>query len=275
MVMKRVIIIASFVLGFLVAPAQAGALNNANLVLWWTPVIYQQDDGLNPMARENVFTAVNYDKDWRANNNWDNLPYYPPSPSVYYSLVESDTHYFIGYYLYYPRHTSGSKHEHDMIGALVVVKKGSDNFGQLELLLTYSNDEWHKRSSSHVCCESNHPILKISTGTHEIANERAQVGGAYPLPLPGSTIGTIRERGGYQLLDLQELWQHRNDIGQNRTFNRWGYFDSNSRLNTSAPWVWEYRRINWLARPAELVQHIQGNGNKPVTYISNPYIGAQ
>jgi hypothetical protein len=251
---------------------QATAGSDADMVLWWAPIIYQQDDGQNPMARENTFTAVNYDRDWRANNNWENLPYYPPGAAVYYSLVESDTHYFIGYYLYYPRHTGGTKHEHDMGGVLAVVQKGADKFGQLELLLIYNNNEWLKLSGSHVRRENGHPILVVSTGTHEISNEREPgPGGAYPMPLT-SGQSTAPAHGGYRLVDLQELWQHRNDIGQNRTFNRWGYFDSDY-LNVAAPWVWEYHRINWLAKPAEMLQRIHDTANQTVKYLNNPYAG--
>ncbi len=270
--MKCVIIVV-FLLGVLVTPVQAGTASDADMALWWAPVIYQQDDGRNPIARENTFTTVNYDHDWRADNNWENLPYYPPVPAVYYSLVESDTHYFIGYYLYYPRHTGATKHENDMSGVMVVVQKSNDKYGQLEMLLVYGNNNCAKISYSHVWRENSyHPILVVSAGTHEITNERAPgPGGAYPLfPTSGQTAAA---HGGYRLVDLQELWQHRNDIGQNRTFNRWGYFDSGEYINVAAPWVWEYRKTNWLAKPAEMLQRIYGGANQPVKYLNNPYAG--
>ncbi|BBB91972.1 MAG TPA: hypothetical protein PKA28_06155 [Methylomusa anaerophila] len=269
--MKRAFITGLFLLALLIAPVQTPAAGNADLIWQWAPVIYQQDDHQNPIARENVFTVVNFDRDWRTNNNWINLPYYSPNAAVYYSLVESDTHYFIGYYLYYPRHAGGTNHEHDMIGAMAVVQKKADKSGQLELLLTYSNNEWLKLGGSQVKVENGHPILTVRAGTHGISNRQAPgTGGTYPL-LPNGARSDTTARGNYQLVDLQELWQNRNDIGQNRTFSRWGYFDSNSYLNTGAPWAWQYRGINWLAKPAELAQLIQGVQNKPGTYLTNPY----
>ncbi|CQR74685.1 hypothetical protein SOV_28000 [Sporomusa ovata DSM 2662] len=267
--MKHILLTVLFLLGLLVDPVQAGTVSDANMIAWWAPAIFQQDDTRNPLARENVFTVVNYDRDWRGNNNWENLSYYPPTPAVYYSLAESDTHYFIGYYLYYPRRTGRNKHEHDMVGALTVVKKGSEKFGHLELLLVFSDNNWLTVKGSQVWCKNGHPILKVSDGNHEISNERAPgPGGAYPRsPADSQAAGQC----GYKLVDLQELWQHRNDIGPNRTFNRWGYFDGDSYLNVAAPWAWEYRRINWLANPAEILQRIKGRAKQPVKYLSNPY----
>ena len=271
--MKHTLVAAVFLLALFLVPVQVNAAGAAAMIFRWAPVIYQQDNGRDPMARENTCTTVNYDRDWRANNNWENLPYYPPEPAVYYSLVESDTHYFIGYYLYYPRHAGGSKHEHDMAGVMAVVQKGGDQYGQMEMLLVYSNNDWLKLNGSHVRCENGRPILVVSAGTHDIANERPPgPGGAYPLPLTGGQ-GSAAAHGGYRLADLQELWQHRNDIGQNRTFNSWGYFDSDSYRNAAAPWVWKYHKTNWLDQPAEMLQRIHGQASLPVKYLINPYAG--
>lgn len=271
--MKRILIAVLFLLGLFAAPVQAGAVSDADVIWWWAPVIYQRDDGRgDPMARENIFTTVNYDLDWRGNNNWENLPYYPPSPAVYYSLVESDTHYFLGYYLYYPRHTGGNRHEHDMTGVMAVVQKNDDKYGKLELLLIYNNDDWTKVGGGHTRRDNGHPILVVSAGAHEIANERAPgPAGAYPQPLTSSQ-SAMAVHGGYKLVDLQEFWQHRDDTGQNRTFNRWGYFDSDTYINAAAPWAWDYRRTNWLAKPAEMLQRIHGP-KRPVKYLNNPYGG--
>lgn len=280
MIMKHALTTALFLLVLLVTPVQANALSDAAVILQWAPVIHQQDHDQNPLSRENIFTVVNFDRDWRMNNNWENLPYYPPNAAVYYSLVESDTHYFIGYYLYYPRHIGKAQHEHDMAGVLAVVQKGS---GQLELLLTYNHNECLKWNGSHVRLEAGHPSLVVSAGTHEISPVKTYEaapgpGGICPLspekqvPGTGSQTGTASS-AVYQLVDLKELWQRCNDIGQSRTFSRWGYFDSYYYFDATAPWMWEYNRINWLAKPAELVSRGHGNHRQPITYLKNPYAG--
>lgn len=79
-------------------------------------------------------TAADYDGDWNARNNWNNLTAYKDAllPLIYYDVKETETHYFIGYYLYYPKdddHDEGGRHENDMEGMLVVVRKGSENGG--------------------------------------------------------------------------------------------------------------------------------------------------
>jgi hypothetical protein len=79
-------------------------------------------------------------------------------------------------------------------------------------------------------------------------------------------------RSSYRLVALTELWQRRNDIGQSRTFNRWGYFDSYYYPNVAAPWIWQYNGISWLLKPAELTQYFQRIPAKPETYLFNPYL---
>jgi hypothetical protein len=278
--MQRALMTALFLLVLLITPVQAGATSETAVILRWAPVIHQQDNDQNPLSRENIFTVANFDLDWRMNNNWGNLPYYPPGAAVYYSLVESDTHYFIGYYLYYPRHIGKVQHEHDMAGVLAVVQKGSE---QLELLLTYNHNEFLKWNGSHVRLEAGHPSLVVSAGTHEISLVKTYEaapgpGGIFPLPPEKQVPATGGQTGTassavYRLVDLKELWQRCNDIGQSRTFSRWGYFDSYYYFDAAVPWMWEYNRINWLAKPAELVRRIHGNDRQPITYLKNPYAG--
>lgn len=124
-----------------------------------------------------------------------------------------------------------------------------------------------------------HPVLRISAGTHNLSIINAgdslpNSGGIYPLlpPAAGLRQGTV-SHSNYLLVDFNELWQRRKDIDQNRTFERWGYFDSYYHRDVTAPWLWEYGRLNWLAQPGELVQRIQDARREPVAYLDNPYAG--
>ena len=66
----------------------------------WAPVHYQ-DTARNPKA--DYITNFDYDGDWRATNNWDNLHRAPLRAYVYYSLTETKTHWFVMYMFFHPR----------------------------------------------------------------------------------------------------------------------------------------------------------------------------
>lgn len=125
------------------------------------PVIVQKVDNANPrgdfIARVDFtdpgnlasltgnWAAVNEmdppakkEKEWKAFIKKDPIPFkYKLLPHVYYSVVETPTHYFIMYAAYHPQdwespdtpwrsqgpRWKGSEHEHDMEGALVIVSK--------------------------------------------------------------------------------------------------------------------------------------------------------
>jgi hypothetical protein len=249
----------------------------------WAPVICQVDNSDGLTAQQNIFTLVNYDRDWRLNNNWYNLLFYQLERAMYYSVVESDSHYFIGYYQYYPRHIGGGDHEHDMTGVLVAVNKTSDGSGKLDMVVTYNNNKWKKWDGSQVRLEGGHPVLNISAVTHEItaagkSNRVLPAAGIYEISSSGNLKGQGNNKAlqegahaSYRLISLTQLWEHRQDIGQGRVFTRWGYFDSYNAVKVKAPWVWEYRQFNWLTKPGELIQYFKRKHVKSCNYLDNPY----
>ncbi|OXM16078.1 hypothetical protein CGZ75_05085 [Paenibacillus herberti] len=111
----------------------------------FAPVIYQNVrkkgvfragylDNYNYKIYADYLTKVNYDGDWNGSNNWQNLDANKDQLGayVYYDVKETETHYYIGYYTYYPMDDAGAdgdRHENDMEGVLVVVRKGAENDG--------------------------------------------------------------------------------------------------------------------------------------------------
>lgn len=283
--MKTTWIITTLLVGLLLPPGGACRAAGLDAVLQWAPVVYQQDKRDNPVAQENIFTTVNFDNDWRTDNNSGDLPFYPPAAAAYYSVVESDAHYFIGYYFYYPRHLGSDQHENDMGGILLAVRKAADGPDRLDLLLSFSNNQWRKWEGPRVVLTAGRPTVVVSSGTHEItalegSGRAPSSESLFPLPELASTQSPGRRNikkaySGYLLVDLDDIWSRRKDIGKRHTFSRWGYFDGYYYLNTPAPWVWEYRGQNWLSQPAELVQSFQGSPPKPVNYLDNPYLAAK
>jgi len=238
----------------------------------WAPVLYLADQSDGMAAPQNVFTIVNFDLDWRLNNNWYNLRFYPLEKAMYYSVVECETHYLISYYQYYPRYAGGGGHEHDMTGILAAIKKIADGADQLDMLVTYSNHRWQSWDGNKVRVENGHPLLQVKGETHEIyacVKNRTllQTSNIYAL----GAGDQLKVHTGYRLIPLEQLWEQRQDIGQGRIFARWGYFDSYNAVKVAAPWGWNYREFNWLANPGELIQRFRGRHVTACNYLSNPY----
>ena len=117
----------------------------------WAPVHYQDvdptgGDGLN--GRADYITAINFDGDWDAQNNWENLedPIHSVDAYGYYSVVQTSTHWFILYAYYHPRDWVDLEdfnldtHENDMEGLLTIVRRpaqeGPNEFGELQGMIT-------------------------------------------------------------------------------------------------------------------------------------------
>ena len=104
--MKKKIQILSGILAaslFLSIPAVADELPSAgynDLVEYWAPTIYQ-DVTTDYDVRADFITRFDFDGDWSGVNNWENTFLYPLTSAVYYSVQETETHYFINL-LFFP-----------------------------------------------------------------------------------------------------------------------------------------------------------------------------
>lgn len=274
--MKRYIMITIAVrLLTFVNSAQADASVPMDVVLRWAPVIEQQNYSANPVDRVNVFTKVNFDQDWRTNNNSLNLPFVSVvDPAVYYSLVESTTHYFVGYYLYYPRYGGEQEHENDMIGVLMALRKPGVEAENVEMILSYSNGKWKQWESFKNLSFKSRFMISIQSGIHEIETLRTLTKPGDLLFYPHSS-DLYKERQYYRLTDLTELWERRNYIGPGHVFSRWGYFDGYYYTNTTVPWIWAHNRIQWLSTPGELMQDVLHLPETAITYQNNEYKGGE
>lgn len=115
----------------------------------WAPIHYQSirtndgpfnNNGLN--GKSDSLCSIDFDGDWNAINNWENLNNYRTQPSVYYYVAATSTHYFITYGFFHPRDWTKfnffhfAQHENDLEGALFVIEKDSSEWGKL--ILGYS-----------------------------------------------------------------------------------------------------------------------------------------
>src|SRR5262249_50340941 len=116
---------------------------------------------------------------WIGWNNWENLDNYGYAVRsyVYYSVVESETHYFIGYYTFHARDDGpldADKNENDLEGALLVIQKDGSPYGRMQPseeeahhdLFQYTNDTSISSGSDdiddYLWLRDNRPLLYIS-----------------------------------------------------------------------------------------------------------------
>jgi hypothetical protein len=142
------------------------------LAYFHAPILFQdtevrgqsQDEGNvasvdQPIQRRGDFIArFDFDGDWNGLNNWANFAKRPAADKkkdtmarayVYYSVVETETHYFINYSAFHaqdrePRCADVECHENDLEGGLHVVKKGPENsgMGTLWMMMYLAHDNW-------------------------------------------------------------------------------------------------------------------------------------
>jgi hypothetical protein len=96
-----------------------------DIVRRWAPIHYQ--DVHKSRFREDYISKIDFDGNWKTIGNWDTMENFPLPPAVYFSLVETHTHWFIIYGFYHPRDWSDipfdDQHENDFEGYLAIIQK--------------------------------------------------------------------------------------------------------------------------------------------------------
>jgi hypothetical protein len=140
------------------------AISKEDIAYYWAPIWYQNTGG---MGIRDFITKFDFDGNWIGADNWDNLMAQVDAPnedivilncSIYYSVVETRTHWFIGYYDFHPQDWDSSEyydsesHENDLEGALLVISKPisgeSSRYGSLELFETEAHGQFYQYSNS-------------------------------------------------------------------------------------------------------------------------------
>lgn len=204
----------------------------------YAPMIYQ-----GAASDQDFITAVNMDGDWIGDNNWENQPNSDLSAYVYYSVIETESHWFLFYSLYHARDyteepcdESEGCHENDMESLQVVVAKDGTSYGHPQALLTlahshiylYPFDDSVKkgslRSDGMVQQENGHPKVWVETYGHGIY-------GKPQILVPGKITYLVGDRAeipedihddevSYELVSIYDtLWQHRSEIGPGKIFD--------------------------------------------------------
>lgn len=100
------------------------------IALRYAPYIYHATDKRG--GRQDIISNIDFDGDFVGNNNWENFERFKLKPTVYYAVLETETHYFISYHLFHPRDWSSfplwlnDTHENDGENMQVVVCKSHE-----------------------------------------------------------------------------------------------------------------------------------------------------
>lgn len=118
------------------------------LAYYHAPIHYQDTNSSNYLA--DYVTRFDYDGDWIATNNWENMTRFPLTAHVSYSVVESCSHWYINYAFFHPRDWTNdfvsplaNEHENDMEGFMSIVRKDGSRFGRLEGMVTSSHWDFY------------------------------------------------------------------------------------------------------------------------------------
>ena len=87
--------------GPLDVPPEQGGASEVEIAFEHAPVHYQDTDSTFPWA--DYITKFDFDVNWQADDNWDNLMKHPLLARVYFSVVETCTHWFVVYGFFHPR----------------------------------------------------------------------------------------------------------------------------------------------------------------------------
>lgn len=200
-----------------------------SLAIHYAPVVRQ-----GVVSEQDYITALDFDGDWIGNNNWENMPHFEIRAYVYYSVIESKTHWFIFYSLFHPRDytledcaISGGCHENDLESIQLTVEKDGTLFGKPKALETLAHDSIYLyifdksvgsgflRVTGIAELEDGHPLIYVEALGHGIYGHigiaSAMVG---HLIDPSNTESTCCRRPSMATLSAKTVRTRRGDTGR-------------------------------------------------------------
>ncbi|GGS38611.1 MULTISPECIES: hypothetical protein [Actinokineospora] len=298
-------VLAALAMTALLAPT-AAAVTDLELATRWAPIHYQDTDSSDYDA--DYVTAVDYDGEWDTLNNWehqdDSLARL--TGTAYYSVVETSTHWFIGYSFYHPRDWEDFPdpfrqftHENDLEGTVLTVRRDGSQHGRLEAMVTVAHSDFYSyvpSGSTFTSGRENVDGALILRDGRPTTRQEAKGHGLYAwngAEFPGGD-GVVYYPGtaevpssgndrsvGYRLVSVFSeggMWARRHSAA---TFASYGTFrgDNGKPNSANAPWGWDdgndgsdIPRGMLATDPAYLVaQYFAGEGTFSQVYTRNEF----
>jgi hypothetical protein len=261
---------------FTTSQVETPPITDLDLAAYWAPIWYQDTDDTDPDA--DYITNFDFDSDWDGANNWENQPTYPLPGYVYYWIMETDTHWFIGYADFHPRDWTDfplfdTQHENDMEGCLLVIEKNGLTHGQFLLMVTVAHSDFHSYkdydtlpsasvSDGHetidgdVQFDGHHPYVYVEAEGHGVYGDKRWEENDFPggdgVIYRYAGVAEEPESGNdrnvtYALRHIDELWDLRNPDEHPNTFDQFGTFRGDITPDVpnmvenaaNAPWGWD------------------------------------
>jgi hypothetical protein len=259
------------------------AADRAELALAWAPIHYQDVDQTGSHAlggAADYIARYDFDGDLDGRNNWDNAgdSSHPLEAHVYYSVVETASHWFIVYMLFHPRDWSDSvfdgEHENDSEGLLATVARDGSTFGDLKSIVTVAHRDFFSYlpdggdwSEGAEDLDGSVDLVSYEGGWHPLTAQQAKGHGLkarpyydidgdgvvyHPSPETAEVPSDPDDRDVlYRLVDIFEsdgLWDSRDDSSLFASFGTFagdtsggcgsGLFSCDSNA-ANAPWGWD------------------------------------
>lgn len=149
----------------------------AGLAAYWAPVISQDMDDTFYLG--DYITVFDYDGDWKGNNNWNNIEKFRLPSNVYWWVMETETHYFIGYAFFHPRDWDDGwfpdEHENDLEGILLTIQKGSNFYGHFQTMVTVAHTDFYSYTDQDTPASS--PWFSLVAPSQAVTNGKEDIDG--------------------------------------------------------------------------------------------------
>jgi hypothetical protein len=187
----------------------------------FAPFVYHE---FHPtLGRQDVPAPVDFDGDLDGENDWETFARFELLPTVYYAVLETETHWFLTYHLFHPRDWTRfdlglhMTHENDGENLQIVVAKASD-----EPVLLFA--QAHYRGVAYASPESG-----IGDGRERLCGPFLRVDGA----------GRPSERGPHACVFVES--------GGHGIF---GVPDARSRVTVAPDGAARFELAGWVLRPS-------------------------
>lgn len=265
------------------ALSATSAADRAQIALRWAPVHFQDVDQTGSHAlggQSDYLVAYDYDGNLDGRDNWDHAgnAAFPMRATVYYSVTETSTHWFLVYLFFHARDWTDSffdtEHENDAEGVMFAVRRDGSQFGQLQAAVTVAHTDFFSFVPSTSAWTSGGEtvdgalqMMTLADGDHPVTAQQAKGHGCKARPFydivgdgieyfPSLTTAGVptnpNDRNvSYQLVDINApggMWDQRNNPS---LFGSFGSFAGDTTggcgagsigcttNSANAPWGWD------------------------------------